>query len=546
MFENEHDQNLNHMHPVHPYMHSASITSMENAAENTSFVYPVEHMPVDGVHMASYWNLAPRPNGYSSPSPNVEVPYYQPDGTGPPQDPYLQMSAAGTFSTVHENYAHDSSSSRCHRQTFHGVESGFVDPTMNNVRGPCKRKSPGIPEVNERGSTSRYYGAGSSSDLSMASDLSQEKPNTDCQQHWEHPTMTPNYRGDSLPFMDEGSSRNVRSRPALDLESNLARTHLMNNPSQHPYSTNHLIDHCSSMDLIGQSSGASNRDWNHFRAPPAAHGRILVSDTGGLSHETNHILVGRNATNAHMEIGGYHDDFNSRRNTAVPQNLHGPSAPHARGVRSSYLQRCTPGFRASSSGLRLGHVGSSDEGLQLVAESYTSRHPRPLTSMGWRNNDRNGRTRISNERYRSISVEAGVRDRVASEGLMIVDRSTLYGSRHMFDQHRDMRLDIDSMSYEELLALEERIGNVNTGLSEDLIPNCLTETLYCSPDNVQEEGRCAICLEEYKNMEEVGNLRSCKHDYHAGCIKKWLSMKNSCPICKGPAMADNSMKERLT
>ncbi|OIT35850.1 e3 ubiquitin-protein ligase mbr2 [Nicotiana attenuata] len=37
------------------------------------------------------------------------------------------------------------------------------------------------------------------------------------------------------------------------------------------------------------------------------------------------------------------------------------------------------------------------------------------------------------------------------------------------DRHRDMRLDVDNMSYEELLALEERIGNVNTVLSEETI-----------------------------------------------------------------------------
>jgi E3 ubiquitin-protein ligase RNF38/44 len=31
---------------------------------------------------------------------------------------------------------------------------------------------------------------------------------------------------------------------------------------------------------------------------------------------------------------------------------------------------------------------------------------------------------------------------------MIVERASLYGSRNMLDQHRDMRLDVDSMSYE--------------------------------------------------------------------------------------------------
>lgn len=31
---------------------------------------------------------------------------------------------------------------------------------------------------------------------------------------------------------------------------------------------------------------------------------------------------------------------------------------------------------------------------------------------------------------------------------MVVDHSAFYGSRNMFDQHRDMRLDIDNLSYE--------------------------------------------------------------------------------------------------
>lgn len=34
---------------------------------------------------------------------------------------------------------------------------------------------------------------------------------------------------------------------------------------------------------------------------------------------------------------------------------------------------------------------------------------------------------------------------------MIVDCGSPYGSRSMADQHRDMRMDIDSMSYEVIL-----------------------------------------------------------------------------------------------
>ena len=36
---------------------------------------------------------------------------------------------------------------------------------------------------------------------------------------------------------------------------------------------------------------------------------------------------------------------------------------------------------------------------------------------------------------------------------MIVDRSAFYGSRNMLDQHREMRLDVDNMSYEVIIRI---------------------------------------------------------------------------------------------
>ncbi|KAG8062313.1 hypothetical protein GUJ93_ZPchr0003g16465 [Zizania palustris] len=48
------------------------------------------------------------------------------------------------------------------------------------------------------------------------------------------------------------------------------------------------------------------------------------------------------------------------------------------------------------------------------------------------------------------------------EHATIMDFSRLYEVSNVVDEHGDMRLDIDNMTYEELLALEEQIGDVNT------------------------------------------------------------------------------------
>jgi hypothetical protein len=39
------------------------------------------------------------------------------------------------------------------------------------------------------------------------------------------------------------------------------------------------------------------------------------------------------------------------------------------------------------------------------------------------------------------------------QGFMIVERASLYGSRNVLDQHREMRMDIDNMSYEVAINL---------------------------------------------------------------------------------------------
>lgn len=123
------------------------------------------------------------------------------------------------------------------------------------------------------------------------------------------------------------------------------------------------------------------------------------------------------------------------------------------------------------------------------------------------------------------------------EDVVFLDQSIFFGMADIHDRHRDMRLDVDNMSYEELLALEERMGSVSTGLSEETILKGLKQRKFFSiAMGAQSEVEpCCICREEYNDGEDIGTVE-CGHEFHSGCIKQWLMLKNSCPICKTTAL----------
>ncbi|GKD46815.1 hypothetical protein Tco_1271460, partial [Tanacetum coccineum] len=80
-------------------------------------------------------------------------------------------------------------------------------------------------------------------------------------------------------------------------------------------------------------------------------------------------------------------------------------------------------------------------------------------------------------------------------------QSVLYGMADMHDRHRDMRL--DTMSYEELLALEERIRNVNTGLTEENISKCMKQKIYVTEDG--QPLNLAVYVRKSTRMEMISS-----------------------------------------
>ena len=87
---------------------------------------------------------------------------------------------------------------------------------------------------------------------------------------------------------------------------------------------------------------------------------------------------------------------------------------------------------------------------------------------------------------------------------------------------------VDNMSYEELLALEERMGNVSKGLTKEQIDKLPKEKFV---RNKFSDDKCIICQYEFKSYEKIIVL-ACKHCFHPDCIEEWLKNQKVCPYCK--------------
>lgn len=352
------------------------------------------------------------------------------------------------------------------------------------------------------------------------------------------PELLPNIPLDlrSVPAADSG---NTQRQPVVMHASSLhrrAQTRWSSASSSRTGSSSSSARERNSVTFEEPNSRIVSRNISqHPMFIPSTNGRNLNQNPASLN------LAGRN-----VSVAGNVASSSGVQSSSPTRVLHRSPQYHRRLselVRRSLLSPASAGsggVNGNSRPLRLSSPISQEMELPGNHEHRTSsaleRHRDD--AVGLSNSSRTlvaareGRSRLVTE-IRNVLDLMRRNEGLNVEDVMILDHSVFFGMPDIQDRHRDMRLDVDNMSYEELLALGERIGDVCTGLSEETISSRLKQRNFISikTEQPEEAEPCCICREEYSNGDGLGTLE-CGHDFHTDCIKQWLMQKNLCPVCK--------------
>uniref|UniRef100_A0A8J9TSD6 RING-type E3 ubiquitin transferase n=1 Tax=Phaeodactylum tricornutum TaxID=2850 RepID=A0A8J9TSD6_PHATR len=106
------------------------------------------------------------------------------------------------------------------------------------------------------------------------------------------------------------------------------------------------------------------------------------------------------------------------------------------------------------------------------------------------------------------------------------------------EQVAELEDDEGELSYETMLEIGERIGDVKTERWTldaqrhiHKLPTVVYRSSNVGADVDDSESKCLVCQSEYEEEERLRRL-PCGHSFHASCVDQWLNTKDVCPYCR--------------
>ena len=86
------------------------------------------------------------------------------------------------------------------------------------------------------------------------------------------------------------------------------------------------------------------------------------------------------------------------------------------------------------------------------------------------------------------------------------------------------------------------IGNMSRAYRTDRI-----KSIRLTASHLDTLNECAICLDDFE-IGDRANILKCSHGFHEICLKEWLPLNFSCPVCRQPigVRSTDNLRSRIT
>ncbi|KNA05680.1 hypothetical protein SOVF_188000 [Spinacia oleracea] len=95
---------------------------------------------------------------------------------------------------------------------------------------------------------------------------------------------------------------------------------------------------------------------------------------------------------------------------------------------------------------------------------------------------------------------------------------------------------MSTFSFDGVFDLDEALSMpplYSSPMSSSFSHNAVIVTADTFPVVVtSKDAVCSVCTEEFEPPRNSGRQIPCGHVYHADCISAWLSVHDSCPLCR--------------